>query len=98
MTYLEPPTDSADARDRRELDVMDDKNQHNCNHGWLGVDKEERPIACPRCRPHLVRVACWLCSATAPACDMKRDQRRGRCCDHCDHRPARHPARPSEAP
>lgn len=89
MTFVDPPTDSTDAKERRELESMDEQH-HQCDDGWLGTDHDERPIACPVCRPHLVNVPCWLCSATAGACDMKQQQRRGRCCEHCDHRPARH--------
>lgn len=95
MTYVDPPTDSTEARERREAETMDEQ-QHQCDNGWLGVDQDERPIACPTCRPHLRAVRCWLCSASAGACQMKRDARRGPCCDHCDHRPARHASTPWE--
>ena len=98
MTYLDVPVDSTDARERREADAAAreaealDRRRHAeaCNGGWLGEDESGRPIACSRCRPHLIRVACWTCGQPAQACAMKRNARLGACCDHCDHKPAAH--------
>lgn len=94
MTW-DAPVDSTDARERREADAAAaaaeelDRRRHaeTCRDGWLGEDESGRPRACPRCKPHTVRVACWTCSATAPACAMKRNARLGPCCDYCDHQP-----------
>jgi hypothetical protein len=58
-----------------------------CVGGWLGADEEERPIACPTCRPHLAaRAACGVCGQSRRACAATGDRHGGtRCCDHCTH-------------
>ncbi|CAN0478446.1 unnamed protein product, partial [Phaeothamnion confervicola] len=78
--YVDVPIDSTEARERRNDEAAAaaaderDRAQHaeTCHDGWLGEDEAGRPVACPRCRPHLIRVACWTCSQTAPACAQKR--------------------------
>lgn len=94
--YADPPADSAEARERREAEAEAqaaaelDRRRHaeTCRDGWLGEDSQGRPIACPRCRPHTLRVPCWLCGQSSEACDIKRGGRLGGCCEGCDHRPA----------
>lgn len=104
MTYADAPTDSTDARERREAEAAAEaaevlerrRHAEQCHDGWLGEDETGRPVACPRCRPHLTRVACWTCGQRPAACAMKRNTRLGPCCDHCNHRPAARPDNPHE--
>jgi hypothetical protein len=91
------PIDSADVREQRELDqaraeaerAAADRHAATCRGGWLGLDDDERPIACPRCRPHLLHVPCRTCSVPWQSCQALHAIRRGRCCPECDHLPAR---------
>lgn len=93
------PVDSTDAKERRELEeataaaaaAADAEHSETCCDGWLGEDQDGRPVACPRCRPHLVSVPCWKCSQTAPACSKKRASLLGACCEYCDHHSAVRP-------
>jgi hypothetical protein len=86
-------TDSADARELREAEAEQAEAEEqlrrthaeHCHEGWLGLDAQERPRPCPRCRPHLAYVACRTCSIPHSSCDLLRSVRRGQCCAHCDH-------------
>lgn len=87
------PTDSTDAREQRELEAAHAEAEHatdlqharQCHGGWLGLDGDERPIPCPRCRPHLVHVPCRTCSAPWQSCRTAVGIGRGACCVDCDH-------------
>lgn len=86
-------TDSTDAREQREaeaaLDAAEvaDRRDHadRCIGGWLGEDPDGRPIACPRCRPHLLHTPCHLCGVRYEACALQSASRLGACCEHCNH-------------
>lgn len=52
MSYIDPPIDSADARERREAPDPTDTHPP-CVDGWLGEDDQGRPRPCLTCRPHL---------------------------------------------
>lgn len=90
---LRIPVDSTDAREQRELEAerveaeASDARDHaeRCRGGFLGEDAAGRPIACTRCRPHLLNVPCWTCGTAYDACNHQRAARRGRCCDGCNH-------------
>jgi len=90
------PIDSTDAREQRELEdarteaetAADVRHESECRGGWLGLDVDERPIPCARCRPHLTHVACRTCSVPWQSCETLRTAGRGRCCADCDHEPA----------
>lgn len=96
MTTYGYPVDSETAREQRELEAeraamaAEEDREHTaqCRGGWLGLDPDERPIPCPRCRPHLVHVACRTCSVPWQSCRHLTEIRRGPCCTACDHRPA----------
>lgn len=87
------PTDSADAREQRELEQARTeaeaaeavRHDLECRGGWRGEDETGRPRPCLRCRPHLAHVACRTCSAPWQSCQSLRSIRRGPCCPECDH-------------
>lgn len=91
------PTDSTDAREQREAEAQAEaaerlerlSHDEQCRGGWLGLDADERPKPCPRCRPYLAYVTCRTCSAPHQSCQTLQGARRGRCCDYCDHAPVR---------
>ena len=93
MTAMHIPVDSADAREQREAELereaedQAERARHatDCVDGWLGEDDQARPIPCPRCKPALVHVPCWLCSVRYEACAAQQARRRGPCCEGCDH-------------
>ncbi len=97
--YTDAPVDSTEARERREAEAEDqaaaelDRRRHaeTCMNGWVGEDQDGRPAPCPRCRPHLLTVACWTCGQTSNACRIKWAALTGRCCDYCDHSKSRLP-------
>lgn len=92
------PTDSTDAREQREAEAeqnqaeIQERRRHaaECRSGWLGEDDAGRPVACPRCRPHLLHTPCHTCSTPYAACTTQQAARRGPCCDTCDHSRRRH--------
>lgn len=97
MTTMHIPVDSADAREQREIEweranaAAAEQRDHDrrCQGGWLGLDEDERPIPCRRCRPDLVHVACRSCGVGWRSCENLNEIRRGPCCTGCDHqRPA----------
>lgn len=59
---------------------------HNsaCVNGWLPLDSEGRPAACPVCRPWLA--ACSTCGKAQNRCEFERSMV-GRCCPQCPHTP-----------
>lgn len=63
-------------------------HDETCTGGWLGLDRDERPVPCPVCRPHLTRLRCWTCSTPARSCEELQAIRRGTCCPDCNHLPA----------
>lgn len=91
------PTDSTDAREQRELEAAraasdaEQAEEHAkvCRGGWLGLDIDDRPIPCPRCRPHLLHVPCRTCCSPWQSCDHLKIIGRGPCCDDCNHDPKR---------
>jgi hypothetical protein len=96
VTYADAPTDSTDARERREFEsaaaaaeiLERQRHTEQCRDGWLGEDSERRPVPCSRCRPWLFRIACRTCSAPWHTCLRQIDRSRGACCELCNHRPA----------
>jgi hypothetical protein len=91
--YVDAPTDSSEARERREAEAeaealeVAERRRHDevCRGGWLGEDDEGRPILCTRCRPHLLHTPCRTCGTTYEACNQQLAARRGPCCDQHDH-------------
>lgn len=87
------PVDSTDAREQREAEAEQaaaydaERRRHaeQCRGGWRGEDAHGRPVPCVVCRPHLLSVACRLCSTPYAACTSQRLTRRGPCCGACDH-------------
>jgi hypothetical protein len=93
--YADAPTDSSDARERREAEAVAAaaeavelrRHANECRNGWLGEDADGHPIPCPTCRPWLLRIACRTCSAPWHTCLRQIDRRRSACCEFCEHRP-----------
>lgn len=89
------PVDSTDAAELRELEAEREQQQaaeryHDpaCRFGWLGEDREGRPIPCGICRPHLHDHRCTGCLALANSCTNRRLLSGRDCCPACSHQSA----------
>jgi hypothetical protein len=87
------PVDSTDAAELREAEAEREREERaaadvhdeRCHDGWLGETPDGLPIACTRCRPHLLNQPCLTCNARPAACDANRVLGGRRCCPDCTH-------------